>query len=633
MLNIPQDIKDLLHQDTCKKNIRIVFPNGERTDICNDLIVKDSVSFKESLCSQNSFKFGLAEASIFECETVGVGNIKGATIEVFCEVYCPQSVSGAVWQTDLQAWVYQIEYGTFKVQSCDRQADLIHRKILCYSLLNGNEGIINPVTLNIITEGTSANNAYTPDLMKMAFANVPRNIDLGFTTETLTVSETAESIITFGSAMKADSEYSGLYSIFRIMLYVNVHEYTIGSNGISEDDLVKISQSIKLTKAFANALYEAIDAVVDSSLWHDQITRNSLMQWEYEEVQSPLMNLSHSTLMTLDNIISVMKYGCVRSSKVAKEESYGTYINVARPTLLSLIDVDSFYAKGIEPGAKLLLFSGTSARVRLVQPPAPEVIGPDPIVYYDKTVTFKETDQAISLSRIIPPFAMAASFDREVRTIPWYGGTTFTSRYVPKLDNFSVYKALDAALELIGCFMNNPRNGQAAIINIKDKFGLTPSNTLYPNESLKPLGVTGGSILPEDYQTCWYDEHYTLPFGAIVISYKLSGTDAQQKIYITGYNDTSDETTYQNYYLTDNIILQNRDSTDEELNAIATIIGNNINGVTYMPVKLVGRGLPYVASGDTFEIFTKAGDSITTIVLSRTIKGEMHLVDEYVSVL
>ena len=47
MINVPQEIKDILHQDTCPKNIRIHFPNGERADICNDQIVMDSVSFKD----------------------------------------------------------------------------------------------------------------------------------------------------------------------------------------------------------------------------------------------------------------------------------------------------------------------------------------------------------------------------------------------------------------------------------------------------------------------------------------------------------------------------------------------------------------------------------------------------------
>ena len=319
------------------------------------------------------------------------------------------------------------------------------------------------------------------------------------------------------------------------------------------------------------------------------------------------------------------------STKLAKERSYGSvYVNVYRPTVLSLVDIDMLYAKGIEPGAKLVLFSGTSARVQLIEPPDPQVIAPT-VTWYDKTVTFKEDNPPISLSRIIPPITMGASFDREARKLL---EGAWIERYVPKLDNFDVYKVLDAALELIGCFMNIPRGGNAAIINIKQKFGLDPSNTLYPGEGLKPLAVTGGSIVPSDYQTCWYDEHYILPFGAILIAYKVSGNvDTQQKIYITGYNDTSDESTYQVYPLTDNMILQNRISTDEEMQTIAGIIGGNIQGVTYMPVKLLGRGLPYVEPGDTFEVFTSANDSVTTIVLSRTLKGEMVLTDEYVSVL
>ena len=132
MLNVPQEVKDIFHFDTWKKNIRIHFPNGERTDICNNLIVLNSVSFKESLCSQETLKFGLCEAPVFECEVVGVGNIKGATIEVFCEVYCDPSVSGAVFREDLQSFVYPVPYGTFIVDSCKRQGDIIHRKIIAY---------------------------------------------------------------------------------------------------------------------------------------------------------------------------------------------------------------------------------------------------------------------------------------------------------------------------------------------------------------------------------------------------------------------------------------------------------------------------------------------------------------------
>ena len=72
----PKKIEELYHTDSVFKNIRISFPNGERSDICNDQIVQDSVRFTESICSRDQIKFGIAEVPMFECEVVHVGNIE-----------------------------------------------------------------------------------------------------------------------------------------------------------------------------------------------------------------------------------------------------------------------------------------------------------------------------------------------------------------------------------------------------------------------------------------------------------------------------------------------------------------------------------------------------------------------------
>lgn len=85
MLTIPSAVEDAL-KNGAQKNFRVHFPNGERADITNDNIVSESVSFTESICSQSELKFGLAEASVLEFETVGVENIRGAEIEASVEV-------------------------------------------------------------------------------------------------------------------------------------------------------------------------------------------------------------------------------------------------------------------------------------------------------------------------------------------------------------------------------------------------------------------------------------------------------------------------------------------------------------------------------------------------------------------
>ena len=86
MLNVPAQVKDALKTDGTHKNFRIHFPNGEFNDITNEDLVSESVRFTESICSQDSFRFGLAESSAIEFETVGIGNMIGCTIDVSCEV-------------------------------------------------------------------------------------------------------------------------------------------------------------------------------------------------------------------------------------------------------------------------------------------------------------------------------------------------------------------------------------------------------------------------------------------------------------------------------------------------------------------------------------------------------------------
>lgn len=81
MLNIPESVKTLYKTDGTRKNLRIHFPNGEMTDITNENVVRESLRFTESVCSQDVFRFGCAERSVLEFETVGIGNMYGMKID------------------------------------------------------------------------------------------------------------------------------------------------------------------------------------------------------------------------------------------------------------------------------------------------------------------------------------------------------------------------------------------------------------------------------------------------------------------------------------------------------------------------------------------------------------------------
>jgi len=86
MLNIPEEVKKLFKTSNVKKNIRISFPNVERADITNENLIAESLSYTESVCSQESLKFGLCESSVLEFETAGIGNIKGMEITAEIEI-------------------------------------------------------------------------------------------------------------------------------------------------------------------------------------------------------------------------------------------------------------------------------------------------------------------------------------------------------------------------------------------------------------------------------------------------------------------------------------------------------------------------------------------------------------------
>ena len=143
MLNIPSAVKTLFQTDGTHKNFRVHFPNGEMADITNDNVVSESVKFTESLCSQDTFKFGLAEASVLEFETVGVSNMYGMTIEASIEIDCSSlsaadkaTIAAGTWDGTWDAVneVFSVPYGTFRVESCPRNhGAMAHRQVTAYS--------------------------------------------------------------------------------------------------------------------------------------------------------------------------------------------------------------------------------------------------------------------------------------------------------------------------------------------------------------------------------------------------------------------------------------------------------------------------------------------------------------------
>lgn len=135
MLNIPMKVVTLYRSSNTRKHIRITFPNGERSDIVDERMLKESFQFTESICSESSFRFGLAERSLIEFETKGIGSYKGASIKAFIEISLERLTAAEVAEIESGTWdgtviywpltdgtqrpYFQIPMGDFVIESCE----------------------------------------------------------------------------------------------------------------------------------------------------------------------------------------------------------------------------------------------------------------------------------------------------------------------------------------------------------------------------------------------------------------------------------------------------------------------------------------------------------------------------------
>lgn len=594
MLNVPEEIKSAFHEDSHFKNIRIHFPNGERTDICNDLIVLGSVSFKESLCSHDTLKFGLCEGTVFECETVGVGNIKGAYVEIYCEIECDQTVTGAIWQTDIQKYVYQIPYGGFNVAEAKRQADMNHRRITAYG---GPSTFYDEITniYEIIKNRSFPSNTtrqYNPYAFLLAMSNIGLN----------DYSDNVFNVTDLTADFTVNTE-SGSYR-------------TVGTWYYFDPDL---QTNVELEMDLRFKYTTAPLASLSNMNWRDSLVR-----------------LNYNTTNALDTLIEDI---------IARGTNYGMpskYANAEflKPYFLSLVGNSSlkndFYTKGLP--IPFIFYPCIDDR-NTVSNTFEFYSGLyEMIIYkrghisdqYEKVNYNQDYIEDLEVLRLTPKESLMNIF-----TIPFEKvkrGSLYD--FVPP-DSFENLKVLTNVLETVGLFGYKTRSNEFDLIDIKRQFGLVPNSTLYPDFDLYPEGVIGGKLLPNDYLTCWYDDEYTKPFGTVMCKYKDTNNEEHLvEMHTSVYDSEADPNLYQTYDLSSNEFIQNTAWSDggSVVSSFCSAVAVMLDGVSYMPVDFKGRGLPYVEAGDTFEILTRSNDSITTIVLNRTITGEQTLVDTYQSV-
>lgn len=551
MVIIPKSIQDSMLADAVKYNIRLHFPNAERTDICNNQIVEGSAKFTESLCSQDTLEFGLCESPTFECETVGVGNITGCKIELTYEVICDANTSGAEFRTDLQSFVFPIQKGVFVVASAERQADMQHRKIVAYGGGAATDWALpSTETIKYYYFGKRSN-TFTTDMCKVALSKL--NLDNFPQSEF--ISSRNESI--------RDWEYSQNVNVrfFVYDIYIPL----------------KFEKLISYDYAYIQTVDSAIGKLIDG----------------YREKIGDLPERA---------IKELIAYG-----ESAKKGAYVSYTGGSTPSY-----------RGYLNGQKYLYINqnidnDTAFRGRIRIPCALQLF----LVNDEHSVK----EYLIDIDSI------------KTNQVDYDFPSYIVTGKPKELMEYDLQNLVSNMIEMQGLFAKIDSNNALKMVSINKQFNLLPNNDLLPSENLKPLGIVGASIIKSMYSSLWYQEDYTKPYGAVYCAYKdKSGADAELTIYVNNSYKSADISTYQIYNLSDNEFIKYNQYTEAQIEDLLQRVVASVKDISYVPVKLQCVSIPFVESGDTLEILTQNNDSITTIVLKRTLSGESYITDEFTSV-
>lgn len=175
-------------------------------------------------------------------------------------------------------------------------------------------------------------------------------------------------------------------------------------------------------------------------------------------------------------------------------------------------------------------------------------------------------------------------------------------------------------------------NGVCGKINRDDEFhyielntstGVNPypSLTLYPSTSLYPSLTSVGSGSGEsEYQI---DVYRSLEYADYTVKKINKLQIREDSDDIGGIVGTGDNC----YIIEDNFLMYGKGP--EDLQTIGNKILQKIRNIEYTPCTVACNGNPCIEIGDVISIEMNNGNTITTIVLNRTLKGEQALIDTY----
>ena len=580
MLTIPATIQALYKSDRVRKNFRAHFPNGEYSDITNDNIVSESVKFTESVCSQDVFRFGCAESSVLEFETVGVGNMYGMTIEASFEIDTTSlsaadiaTIQAGTWDgtlvlavdSDLGYGFFRIPLGTFVVESCPRNNGAItHRQVTAYTTRLSD--VMQPF------EYWKQNDIAYPERPQLKYYSL-------------------EALLDANIAWKTPEVLTGRYTKTK---------YTNKTTDIQE---VKFDKTYTLTSGTLRAVirwedfyHTILDALVlptnvnISSVELDDYDVSSVESW----ISSTLEQMGVSDFE--DFLMSQMRmwlYPYIRGA----DSGYDT----ARNFIIDGSETPYIYPPA--DGAERNIYAYAWGKMGFVYAPTQYYI----TLTYTPTGGSAQSEQ--SLFTVSPSgdaiacyyYHKVDSSNEQEITIKSTGSFQKDSKtYYTYSGAYSFLELLNGYAEMRGMFARETRTGSVEIKALSTS----------PREN----------ILPENYIDVWWDEFDVAPIGSVIAAYSTEEDDITTSIRIGSGKSV--------YEMLDNGLIKSlADGSEAKVASILQgTFATNAANVGFTPIEMKMIGLPWIEAGDPLHITAEDGAQVDTFALRIEMSGVQHLV-------
>ena len=647
MITIPDSIKALLKQDNVLKNFRVVFPNGERADIVNAQIVRESMKFDESLVSRVPVKFGLCEANVISFQCVGIENIKRKIIHVQMELDI-SSLSAAEQaqygqtSTDVPFTYYVLHYGTFLVTSCERDSAINLRKVVgtSYGLSGSGEYVIqmndacdyDKRKLGYFTYSASKSTSYfnlTNYLLLQgqdifdyhtvggSYVNID---DISTDRETWGVEGTNGPNFLVKPKNPADHAYVDEDGYCLLSMHAEIKKYDVNLAETTSDNPLFEVGNLNMIVPTDEFMHRAKEAWSDF-LYFMENTYELDTMWEYgtglhkwEIIKKFIYNLFFSMMLAqywdAENNTTTPSQTTYTSTYVPETSKFlpmNKYVMAHRewvcvPDIIRIY-VDEFTTSPMiaSPETTLKFFAAA-------------VKGSD---YWHRKYSF--TSENVTFL----PVKFKTITTQQVKI----GNAT---RYTPAIPiaEIGVKTTLQDMLELQGKFGGLGRDGTFRKYTLLDGTLLFPSEEIYPSDTLYPCTeVNSAQIGTGEFISAKWDEGIFY-YKGIYAAYKdTNGDDAEYRVL---FDEDDDNPDMPYYNISSNSFISGGRYTEAQLIALIADLVAVLRNFRYYSSDVSMRALPNIEIGDTLYLRTQ-NDTIVTPVFTQTITGIQDLRAKIVS--